>query len=263
MRRQHCRYVAALLIFGNLCQARLLQGALATVRPGFRTTSMMSARGMDFAPVREFLAGATYGRRRSMVDAHFLFLGKGACEIVACWQVLRRTEPSCSYQIVKSLTQFVASYGQVGDATVISSLLIAGNCRAIFKDGEKSYEIFLGMCGRGDARIRRPDARRDRRARKGRLRTKRLSSGLSVPLAMACRPTRQILQYRALGLRHGRWPAGLSLTRRFSPQTYTLILSSNCRVARRDFRVLQQLHKTSPGSAILSVRGLSFVLRRR
>jgi hypothetical protein len=43
MRRQHCRYVAALLIFGNLCQARLLQGALATVRPGFRTTSMMSA----------------------------------------------------------------------------------------------------------------------------------------------------------------------------------------------------------------------------
>lgn len=84
----------------------------------------------------------------------------------------------------------------------------------MFKDGEKSCEIFLGMCGRGDARIRRPDARRDRRARKGRLRTKRLSSGLSVPLAMACRSTRQILQYRALGLRHGRRPASLSpLTR--------------------------------------------------
>ena len=31
-------------------------------------------------------------------------------------------------------------------------------------------------------------------------------------------------EYRALGLRHVRWPAGLSLTRRFSPQTYTLIL---------------------------------------
>jgi hypothetical protein len=84
----------------------------------------------------------------------------------------------------------------------------------MFKDGEKSCEIFLGMCGRGDARIWRPDARRDRRARKGRLRTKRLSSGLSVPLAMACRSTRQILQYRALGLRHGRRPASLSsLTR--------------------------------------------------
>jgi hypothetical protein len=102
MRRQHCRYVAALLIFGNLCQARLLQGALATVRPGFRTTSMMSA-AWTLPQSANSSQGQTYGRRRSMVDAHFLFLGKGACEIVACWQVLRRTEPSCSYQIVKRL----------------------------------------------------------------------------------------------------------------------------------------------------------------
>ena len=88
-----------------------------------------------------------------------------------------------------------------------------GNCRAIFKDGEKAVKYF-SECAVAVTLAFGVLARRDRRARKGRLRTKRLSSGLSVPLAMACRPTRQILQYRALGLRHGRRPASLSsLTR--------------------------------------------------
>ena len=60
MRRQHCRYVAALLIFGNLCQARLLQGALATVRPGFRTTSMLKGGARGGGGVK--LEGAEGGR---------------------------------------------------------------------------------------------------------------------------------------------------------------------------------------------------------
>ena len=50
--------------------------------------------------------------------AHFLFLGKGACEIVACWQSFAGPEPSCSYQIVKRLRYFVASNSQAGDATM-------------------------------------------------------------------------------------------------------------------------------------------------
>ena len=140
-------------------------------------------------------------------------------------------EASCLYQIVERLTQFVASYGQVGDATVISSLPVAGNCRAIFKDEKKAMKYFshylvavtlaFGVLTLAD-----------RRACEGRLRAERLSSVLSVPLAMACRPTRQVLQYCALGLRDGRRPASLSSLTRPSVRKLS---SSNFRVARQDF----------------------------
>jgi hypothetical protein len=67
------------------------------------------------------------------VVTHFCFLGQAANEGPA---------RICLYQIVKSLTQFVASNGQVGDATVISSLLVAGSRRAMFEDGEKAMKYF-------------------------------------------------------------------------------------------------------------------------
>ena len=72
-----------------------------------------------------------------------------------------------------------------------------------------------------------------RRAREGRLRAGRLSSGLSVPLATACRSTRQILQYCALGLRRGRRPASLSS---LTGPLVRKLASSNWRVARQVFR---------------------------
>ena len=140
----------------------------------------------------------------------------------------------CSYQIVKRLRQLVTSNGQGGDAAVICSLLIAGNCQAIIKDGENG-EKFLGIFGRGGARSGRLDARRDRRAGGSRLRTEWLSA-LSAPLAMASWSERQILQYCAVGLRHDRWPASLSLTR----GSVLKLPQSTC--------WLQRLHENSPVS---------------
>jgi hypothetical protein len=83
--------------------------------------------------------------------------------------------------------------------------------RAILKDEER-YEKFLGIFGRGSARIRRVDGRRDRCAGGDGLWAEWLSSLLSAPLAMAGRAAWQILQFRAVRLCHGRWPASLPLT---------------------------------------------------